>query len=204
MEGLLVVLWIFTGSIPLSSQLHIITGTISNTIANSNIDTDRFIPVLCSLSLHEPFTTDTENDTVLSQLNHQPDMPLDSLEPVSPLSSSFSQSSSGSMNNIPSTSGSDNNSSVDGLSSNIHPNSSQIYISSGSESENEESETSYIPKHIRTKKVFKHSKQHPPDPDDLPPCRVCGERASGLHYGVNTCEPCKVSFYQQLSLNHML
>lgn len=26
----------------------------------------------------------------------------------------------------------------------------------------------------------------------LPPCRVCGERASGFHYGVNTCEACKV------------
>lgn len=28
----------------------------------------------------------------------------------------------------------------------------------------------------------------------LPPCRVCGERASGFHYGVNTCEACKVSY----------
>lgn len=26
----------------------------------------------------------------------------------------------------------------------------------------------------------------------LPPCRICGEKASGLHYGVNTCEACKV------------
>lgn len=130
-------------------------------------------------------------------------MPLDSLESSSPLLSPFSYSSSGSMNNIPSISGSEHNSSVDGLSSNIHSNSSQIYISSGSSSEKDDSETSYIPKHIRTKKVFKHSKQHPPDPEDLPPCRVCGERASGLHYGVNTCEPCKVSFYQQLSLNDM-
>lgn len=26
----------------------------------------------------------------------------------------------------------------------------------------------------------------------LPPCRVCGEKASGFHYGVNTCEACKV------------
>lgn len=28
----------------------------------------------------------------------------------------------------------------------------------------------------------------------LPPCRVCGEKASGFHYGVNTCEACKVRF----------
>ena len=32
---------------------------------------------------------------------------------------------------------------------------------------------------------------HPSDPY-LPPCRVCGEKASGFHYGVNTCEACKV------------
>ena len=28
----------------------------------------------------------------------------------------------------------------------------------------------------------------------LPPCRVCGEKASGFHYGANTCEACKVGF----------
>ena len=28
----------------------------------------------------------------------------------------------------------------------------------------------------------------------LPPCRVCGAKASGLHYGINTCEGCKVIF----------
>ena len=27
---------------------------------------------------------------------------------------------------------------------------------------------------------------------DLPPCTICGESASGLHYGVNSCEACKV------------
>lgn len=27
----------------------------------------------------------------------------------------------------------------------------------------------------------------------LPPCRVCSSEASGIHYGVNTCEACKVS-----------
>lgn len=40
----------------------------------------------------------------------------------------------------------------------------------------------------------KHRKNKPPDADMLPPCRVCGEKASGLHYGANTCEPCKVTF----------
>lgn len=29
----------------------------------------------------------------------------------------------------------------------------------------------------------------------LPPCRVCDEPAAGFHYGVNTCEACKVSFF---------
>ena len=29
-------------------------------------------------------------------------------------------------------------------------------------------------------------------PPMLPPCRVCGEKASGFHYGANTCEACKV------------
>ena len=27
----------------------------------------------------------------------------------------------------------------------------------------------------------------------LPPCRVCGDKASGFHYGANTCEACKVT-----------
>lgn len=30
------------------------------------------------------------------------------------------------------------------------------------------------------------------DPPMLPPCKVCGNAASGIHYGVITCEPCKV------------
>ena len=26
----------------------------------------------------------------------------------------------------------------------------------------------------------------------LPPCRICNDKASGFHYGLNTCEACKV------------
>lgn len=26
----------------------------------------------------------------------------------------------------------------------------------------------------------------------LPPCRICSAKASGFHYGVNSCESCKV------------
>ena len=29
--------------------------------------------------------------------------------------------------------------------------------------------------------------------EGLPPCLICGEPASGLHYGVNSCSACKVT-----------
>ena len=27
----------------------------------------------------------------------------------------------------------------------------------------------------------------------LPPCKVCGTQATGFHYGINSCEACKVN-----------
>ena len=29
------------------------------------------------------------------------------------------------------------------------------------------------------------------------PCKVCGDKASGYHYGVTSCEGCKVSFFKK-------
>jgi hypothetical protein len=45
------------------------------------------------------------------------------------------------------------------------------------------------------KEKQKHDKVHggsTVSPPILPPCRICGEKASGFHYGANTCEACKV------------
>ena len=43
-----------------------------------------------------------------------------------------------------------------------------------------------------------------PEPEALlPPCYICGEKATGYHYGAITCEPCKVrtlSYYIKIVL----
>ncbi|GFR89766.1 E75 nuclear receptor [Elysia marginata] len=55
----------------------------------------------------------------------------------------------------------------------------------------------------------RHRRQHSPDAtqksakqprgaQNLPPCRVCGNKASGLHFGVNTCEACNEFFRRSL------
>lgn len=38
-------------------------------------------------------------------------------------------------------------------------------------------------------------------PLELPPCRICGKKASGNHYGVNSCEACKGFFRRYLQRN---
>ena len=38
----------------------------------------------------------------------------------------------------------------------------------------------------------------------LPPCQVCGDNASGYHYGANTCEACKVGFLLKIVIFMLL
>ncbi|KAK3092995.1 hypothetical protein FSP39_009806 [Pinctada imbricata] len=44
----------------------------------------------------------------------------------------------------------------------------------------------------------KKAKDHRRPHLDLPPCLVCSGKASGIHYGVNTCQGCKVFFQRSL------
>lgn len=55
--------------------------------------------------------------------------------------------------------------------------------------------------HVQHKGCFSESKQNTSSLNSalkFPPCFVCGGTASGLHYGVNTCEPCKGFFTRYL------
>lgn len=41
-------------------------------------------------------------------------------------------------------------------------------------------------------------------PLELPPCRICDGEASGIHYGVNTCEACKVRVVSEMNMSTSL
>lgn len=44
----------------------------------------------------------------------------------------------------------------------------------------------------KCQKTRKKIKADPKDKLTFPPCKVCSGIATGIHYGIYTCEPCKV------------
>lgn len=63
--------------------------------------------------------------------------------------------------------------------------------------ETEESSMSGTEKPIEKLKVKKQRRKRDkylPNtaPLELPPCKICRKAASGIHYGINSCEACKV------------
>ena len=47
---------------------------------------------------------------------------------------------------------------------------------------------------LKVKKLRRKRDKYLPNtaPLELPPCKICGKAASGIHYGINSCEACKV------------
>ena len=78
----------------------------------------------------------------------------------------------------------------------------QTYTSTSSSRQSAKGKKS-VKSEMPSGKMYKSRKRrqplHPSDQDQdddsrlLPPCRVCHQKASGFHYGANTCEGCKVS-----------
>ncbi|XP_052781658.1 nuclear receptor ROR-beta-like [Mya arenaria] len=64
------------------------------------------------------------------------------------------------------------------------------------------SDNQYLPRDVPSATKSRRRRERNVDPGapstPLPACRVCGDRSSGLHYGVNTCEACKGFFKRTL------
>lgn len=64
-------------------------------------------------------------------------------------------------------------------------------------------DSNYSKKNRSIKSVVSKAKDPSTKSSFLPPCRVCGDNASGFHYGANTCEACKVSVWVQRVFIHI-
>ena len=50
-----------------------------------------------------------------------------------------------------------------------------------------------VPKFQNSQEIPTINTRKPNNDPVLPPCKVCGAKASGIHFGAVTCEACKVS-----------